>query len=312
MNIGPWIRQKRAELGLDQKTLAQQARLDASTLSRLEHEKTALTVGSGICIAQALEINLSALYKVMADQPDFEIPAPLRETMSPCLTRHDVFRWEQFCHQNQAVARTFFCRWLNQIQQLEDKELTSVQMMAALKPEDIDKLLARSRLYAMELKYPAFIKPETILEIYRQGGVLLREDAFIFVRAELIRLKISLARNENAFPVSILTQLRYADSARKIKLGDLIRLDDRCGAQGDLVGLCLKAMEFDMVVVTSPAKPIIFINRPSDWQNIDRFQWGHLLVLTSRWVECRRRGDNFLPDWLAEVRALMSGEQVVA
>ena len=159
MKIGRWIRQKREELGLDQKTFAYQARMDASTISRLENEKIALTVGSGIRIVQTLEANISALYKVMAGKPHFEILEPIPETISQCLTRNDVSCWEQFCHQNQDLARTLFCRWLNQIQKLEDKELTSAQMMGSFKPEDIDKLLARSRLNAVELKYPAFIKP---------------------------------------------------------------------------------------------------------------------------------------------------------
>lgn len=61
MDFGKFIRARRSALGLDLRTCAARCSIEVMTLSRIENERTQLTLRTAIQVCQGLEVSLAAL-----------------------------------------------------------------------------------------------------------------------------------------------------------------------------------------------------------------------------------------------------------
>lgn len=308
MGFGQWVREARSSKGLSVNALAEQVELNASSISRIENETTSPTVETAVRIFKVLGADAADFYRAVTNIRNLDLlPNPENGTaQSSVPTMDDVIAFDTFCHQNPTMGRPLLCRWLNKVYTVD--LAGSEGDVGELKPEDIDKLLSDSRVYTLEVHYPALIESRIIRDICRQGGVILHQDVFRYTYEKLYRKESRPLPDERLFPLSVLNNLRLAESIRKITLSDLVRLDEYCGTHGEITVLCLKAVEFEMVVIPNPARPIRFITRPSNWRNLAQFKLGYVLVLISRWIEVFRSLNVglFEANWLQEIREEMT------
>lgn len=304
MELGKWIEQERKRKELGQHLLADKSGLTSGTISRLENGVTSPTVESSIRVFTALGGTLTKLGQIITNNSEFTIPAPPKDELEKIgyPVASDVEAFDRFCYNSQA-GKDFIRDWLNRIKAVTEPDSKE------LKAEDIARLVENTEVYTYELHYPASIDPEIIQAIYLQGGVLLREDAFAFIANELIKQKVPLSRNETRFPASIVTYLRYSESARKIKLPELVKVDGLCKAGGKILGLALNGLAFDIEIIPDTRRYDEYINRPSNWRLIDpQKKYGVILVLLSRWIYHLKIVKYGEADWLNELRSIMAEE----
>ena len=307
MHFGAWIRQLRAEKNLDLQTLAQKARLNASSISRIENQALNPTIDTTVQLLQALDATPFDLYLALSDKDKNSYPkmqqSPLINTAP---TRDDVITFERFAEDYPKYAKVFLAKWLNKVYETHHPH-RNIWENGFFQAEDMAKLFHNSPIYIAEIDYPVDLKADAILDIHRQKGAIVRQDAYIYLKY----------KNKFKFPkpipsrmsMALFSKLRYPlqySIFQRVKLADLFFLDKFHEDEGTLFVIYLQAIEFEFMV--NPRR----IRRTysgeyryllSNWRSVEKFKAGYNLLMLHRWMKYL---DFNTPNWLRNLREEMA------
>ena len=314
MNLGVWLKQLRCERGLNLETLAAQTGVEASTISRIENERTQATLDTTVRLCEALGATAADLLQAVQGRK-LAPRAPLgKSRLSPnaVLLMADVDAFVAFFHVNPKRSCRLLSDLLNQVAQLQsDNEVEQRKReILPFAPEDMERLLAISPLYRFELQYPLHLEAAMILEIGRQGGVLTPTDVGLYLQQVRRKKKVTLVGLEGAVQLSasVLSRLE-GGSVDRVKLMDALTLDQELGEKGNLLILYWSASKFSAKSMHSSPKPGTPALSRAGWTE----QEGRLadaLILACRWLQyLSPRSVSWLTDLRREVSAVSSGSQ---
>jgi transcriptional regulator with XRE-family HTH domain len=325
MNLGDFVREKRKEAGISLQALAETTGVDIGTISRIENSRTKATLQSTARLCSGLGVTPNELAQVLgilqpdtsqtqeqsttqsgaslagntesSDTPESEKEHPSQENF--VLTEQDVLSYLILFQEHPDAARTWLVEQLNHIigRQSSDQYGRKIEEeIPQLIPEDVDKLTAPPSVYRFRLEYPRFLPAHTILEIYRQRGILMPADADVYIRQS----RHEFAKRGGHRVGDILNRLDAA-AIERTKLEDAVTLDAELKMRGELLGLLLSTSTFTDRLSQHLAQGERLKARPSAQDNKE-VRLARSLVLTSRWVHYYYQFD---PAWLMSLRRLM-------
>ncbi|RME42245.1 MAG: XRE family transcriptional regulator, partial [Caldilineae bacterium] len=100
MHFGLWVRRQREKQGLDLQSLAKQARLNASSISRIENCSLNPTIETAVQLLRALGATPLDVYLALTGKEKADLAgARLQGTLRNAPTREDVIAFEQFARE---------------------------------------------------------------------------------------------------------------------------------------------------------------------------------------------------------------------
>jgi len=247
MTFGEWIRRLRKEQKLDIRTFAEQSGVEASTISRVENERTQVTLLIAIRLCDGLRVTvsdvLSEVYGVTARKSTHEeVPQ-----MSLAPTMEDVEEFLRYFHEQKDEARKWLIDLLNkaslQYEHTEDAVNPTQPRFFGL--EDIHKLLFASPFYRFELQYPPSLTTNDILTFHREGAMLTLTDIAEFTRKLRREKQVTLAKLEQDAKISQNMLSRLESSfIEQIKLADVFMLDEVLKQEGTLLKMYWSVYSF--------------------------------------------------------------------
>lgn len=301
MSFGQWVRRIREAKGLSLTWLADQIETNVSTISRIESESISPTIETAVQILNVLQVTTFDFYQAITDTPFPEIPEQVlnEETESSVPTLDDAVDFDKFFCRDQETGRIFLAKWLNRIHLGLPPGESAKEKTEAFWGEYLDLLLSHSPFCNASLSYPHDMAATTILKIYQQGGVIIREDAFTYMLRSLLE-KDLFANTPEIATATIMGQMTDTYAMRKIKLADLVKLDHLCESRGEIPIMCAQAVQFELSFNPQPLKPVPILGRPVYW-GLSDFKVGYIFILMSRWIEHLQLS---IIDWLQEAREL--------
>ena len=103
---------------------------------------------------------------------------------------------------------------------------------------DIDRLLFRTRLYTFDLRYPLPIRPANIRYVYEHNGALISSDIGSYLSEKRYE---ALSRPSS----NMLLRMTGTGSLDRMKLGELLSLDEELREDGRLIGLFWEVCRFE-------------------------------------------------------------------
>jgi transcriptional regulator with XRE-family HTH domain len=214
--------------------LAEQARVDNSTISRIENQRSQATLHTAATICLGLRVHLTDFAKEWIGESygtdsdayrAYEVRTPYEYGDETTINAGDILRFLQLIATYPERATNLIVSWLNRAEQgqaiLESTEFYQ---------SDVKKLQQDSRFYSFELKYPprGIGIGDRVLGVYRLGGAISQTDIatyILYVRAEAKRNDLSDRGSRE------LLERLQAGFADRVKLMDVIELDVRLGSE---------------------------------------------------------------------------------
>ena len=302
MDFGPWLKQIRAERKLDARSLAKLTGVDASTITRLEGQRTQATLLTAVRLCEGLGVSLSKLLQALWGRPLREVK---REgiTGEPSVpTTRDVETFLQCFLANKEKGTEHLSNLLNQVvlqrSASEGKSTESEPPLFA--PGDIQKLLFDTSVYRFELQYPPLLEAEDIVRIYHWGGVLTLTDIGVYLRKARQSRNVTLTRLEDSvkFSASGLSRLETG-TAEQIKLADVVMLDEQLELEGQLLGMYWSVCKFNEQIIHQFAQRADRKSLSPAGKEEQVLKLASLFITTCRWLQALNPGD---PSWIKSVR----------
>ncbi len=304
--FGQWIRQYREDKGIDLRSIARSAQLNASTISRIERGIIDPTLMTAVRISQALDADPADFYSFLSGKPHDSLIWPENEELE-VLTIEDVVGFEMLVTKNPMVVERALADKLNQIQRaLPETTHFPDTSPYTFNSDDVFRLLSGSPLYRINLQYPNFISAQSILDIFRRGGLIIRKDILAYISKKHIdkNLQIKLG-SEEAKITTIQNSSLVGESKRKVKLSEIIRVDKILGDKGEILIMSWKALKFEREARLNPPPSIDLPEPLIGWWNLQCMKYGYMLILMSRWIEYLNHPES---EWLNEIRSQIDSE----
>jgi len=248
--------EKRKQKGLTLTGLAQITGLTHATLSRIETQNLQLTLFSAVRIMHALDLPWIELFIQGFIKQDLSIPGIYRTSGQaghdfPCFLFGDLDVLDLSGLLRRGLAPAIVQRLLRLFIHKYDPEISDekLDLLAAnlyvfLHSPDSDDGLARQYLPNLDLRYPQDFPPEGLRNIYLSGGAMTLLDLGRYVRYLRETKKMSLGK------VAALVELSRpavgyfeTNPGDKVKIDDLVRLDNALGLNGELVVFAWRTAE---------------------------------------------------------------------
>lgn len=289
MNFGNFIRQLRQERSIDIKTLSLETGVEISTISRVENERTQVTLSVALRLCDGLEVTVTDLFEALRER---HVSVSTKEWIhederTSIPTVSDIETFLLYYHTNKQKGRGWLSDLLNSVALLRRTESTSEENFSPLfVPEDIQKLLFDSPMYRFEIQYPSRITAENILEMYQDGGVLTLFDLGEYIKRVRREKHITLAHLENSASVSasVLSRLE-SGSIEQLKLIDVLALDEQLEQEGKLLAMYWSVYRFNENVTRKYTE--------SD------LKLAYIFILTCRWFQAMSPNDSA---WISAIR----------
>ena len=178
--ISQWLREQREKSvpPLDMQTLAGEARISQSSISRIEGGLMTPTLDTVINIVRVLKFDARSLYQALTGFSPVVVTEPGDKKIHP--TFSDVVRFSDFTQKNPDDALALLSEGANIVYRLIPSEFPT---NLSFTPKIIYLLLVRSPLFHGSLEYPRRISNETILDILSRGGVVTQNDVSQWISA---------------------------------------------------------------------------------------------------------------------------------
>ena len=307
--FGQWVLKCREDKRIGLRTIARSAKLNASTISRIERGIIDPTLMTAVRISQALDADPADFYSFLSGKPNDSPIWPEDEDLQ-VLTLKDVVSFERLVAQNPKVVKRALAERLNQIQRAI-RETTHFQDTSqyAFSSDDLFQLLNGSPLYKIKLQYPKLISAHSILDIYSKGGLILRLDAIALIRQQYVKqrdkgLQIKMGSEEVKISRIINSSLEKK-KGRKVKLSEIMRVDKVLGDNGEILIMSWKALEFEGEAQLIHLPSADLRDHLLNWWNLQCLKYGYMLIVISRWIEALDLSDS---RWLDEIRSQMDFE----
>jgi transcriptional regulator with XRE-family HTH domain len=302
MDFGPWLKQIRAERKLDARSLANLTGVDASTITRIEGERTQATLLTAVRLCEGLDVSLSQLLQALRGSPLHEMN---REGMSggPSVpTAHDVETFLRCFLTNEEKGMEWLSNLLNQVVLLQcaSEGKSRESKLPLFGPGDIQKLLFDTSVYRFELQYPPFLETEDILRIYQWGGVLTLADIGIYLRKARQGRNVTLTRLEESgkFSASGLSRLETG-TVEQVKLAEMVTLDEQLEQEGQLLAMYWSVCKFNEQFARQFSQSPDRKDFPSPGRSDQALKLASLFITTCRWLQAFNPND---PSWMRGVR----------
>jgi transcriptional regulator with XRE-family HTH domain len=246
--IAEWLAEKRKNKSLTLTELAQITGLTHATLSRIETQSLQLTLFSAVRIMHALDLSWTELFIRGFIKPDLPIPEIHRAQNQPsldfpCLLFGDLDTLDTSGLMRRglapAVVRHLLSLFIKKYEpSLSDEKtgLLAENFYSLLNSPESKDGIARESLPDLDFRYPQDFPPESLRNIYLSGGALTLLDLGRYVRYLRETQKMSLRQVatllELTHPALSNFELNPGD---RVKLNDIIHLDNALGLDGELV-----------------------------------------------------------------------------
>jgi transcriptional regulator with XRE-family HTH domain len=304
MNLGAWLRQLRREQGLNLETLAVQTGVEASTISRIENERTQATLDTAVRLCEALGATAADLVQALQGRKIApRAPRGRRQTApTVVLTMRDVDAFVAFFQANPKRSCRLLSNLLNQVTQKQvGKEVEKLRWeIPPFAPEDVERLIACSPLYRFELQYPPLLEADKLLELGQLGGVLTPTDVGMYLQQARRKKRVTLAGLEGAVQLSasVLSRLE-SGSVDRVKLMEALTLDEALGEDGNLLTLYWSASKFSGKSAGYSPKPGLPAALHQVGWTEQESRLVDALILTCRWLQYLSPGNT---SWLTDLR----------
>jgi DNA-binding Xre family transcriptional regulator len=261
---GLWQREERQKRGLTLQELAHKSQLNNGTLSRIEKQQSNVMFSTGIRICQALGVTPGELaYGVFTN----EHYAPNSDGIYPCEAwkhthlhrgiRRDAavgmghlehligafyFNsnqirdfFEHLIHEvvtahERAIARSKDDPYLAEILQHYNLDKRNYELSDAY----VDVLLSESPYNCFSIAYPNALKPEILMTVFQQGGVLLDEDMVFFLKQSASDFDLLVYQKTDP-DLAVTAQRLEEGDVSSVYMEDVLRLDYKSNARGKLI-----------------------------------------------------------------------------
>jgi transcriptional regulator with XRE-family HTH domain len=238
--FGAWLGKKRGNTPL--RTFAELVGVDAGTLSRTERHQTEVLVTTAIRICQGLDLSLGEFFLEWQGRVPTGFVQLTPEQWQGSLTGKDVRRWLERVLAGHRRNRDMLIAALNLIV-LHSGLLTEPlpQLAQLFSLADIEKLLWGFSWLRFEVDPPLECEPiiAALGTIYRHGGLVVASEIGAHIRYLRRQRGLSLPQCSDAARLSpgMLANLESGMTGIRLKLEDLLALDDCLGAEGGLIAL---------------------------------------------------------------------------
>ncbi len=306
MDFGAWVQSLRAQREMDVRTFARLVGVDGSTISRIEQARSQVTVLTAVRICEGVEAAPADLLCAMrGERPkwargqtdiheDVVITIKDLEALLCFLRCH----WEEGCR--------FLTSLLNRIAAAsKDEGRVQGETVLLIVPEDIEKLLADSRLYHFKVHYPEEMKAEEIWKIYLAGGALSLVDIGVYLRQARHTRRVTLSGLEESgkLSASVLSRLE-GGTLERVKLIDVLTLDEQLGQEGKILAMYWRACTLmEMVVRVRKRDSLAGVLMPAALERIEQdLKVVELFLTICRWFSCLSAPND---TWVREMRRRM-------
>ena len=286
-----WLSEKRKEKGLNMTELAQQIGLTQSTLSRIETHNLQLTLFSAVRIMYALDLPWTELFIQGFVKQDLPIPEIYRAQNQsgldfPCLLFGDLDTLDTSGLLRRglapAIVRHLLSLFINKYDPSFGNEKTvllAANFYSFLNSPESNDGLARQSIPDLDFRYPKDFPPERLRNIYLSGGVFTLLDLGRYVRYIRETGKMSLRQ------MATLVELTHpalssfeTNPADRVKLNDIIHLDNTLGLNGELVVFAWRTAELYLGIYRTKTEISRIVN---PWANSE-IRLIEKLITTSR------------------------------
>ncbi len=292
MTFGEWIRWLRKEQKLDIRTLAEQSGVEASTISRVENERTQVTLLIAIRLCEGLGVSVSDVLTEVYGVRTLKSTQEEITRISTLPTMNDVEQFLHYFRNHKDEARNWLTELLNKISLLDESAERTLRphMSRFFGPEDIQKLLFDSPVYRFEIQYPSTISASDILFMYEQDAMLTLTDIAEFISKLRREKQVTLAKLEQGAKISQNMLSRLESSfIEQIKLADVVMLDEQLGQGGTLLKMYWSVYSFYLKLV-----------RRSASSADQEMKLAAIFIIICRWLQFVNSKDD---SWMKNVRS---------
>jgi transcriptional regulator with XRE-family HTH domain len=303
MDFGAWVQSLRTQRAMDVRTFARLVGVDASTISRIEQARSQVTVLTAVRICEGVEATPADLLSSMRGKRPKWATGQQAMDAGEVVTIKDLeallcflrCHWEEGCR--------FLTSLLNRIAAASrDDGRVQGEMALLIVPEDIEKLLASTRLYHFKVHYPEEMKAEEIWNIYQAGGALSLVDIGVYLRQARRTRRVTLSGLEESgkLSASVLSRLE-GGTLERVKLIDVLTLDEQLGQEGKILAMYWRACTLmEMVVRVRKLDSLAGVPMPAGMERIEQdLKMVELFLTICRWFSCLSAPDHV---WITEVR----------
>ena len=237
--VGAWLVKKRGSTPL--RTFADQVGVDAGTLSRTERNQTEVLVSTVVRICLGLNLSLGEFFQEWQGRVPANVVQLAPQHWQGALTARDVQRWLQRVLEGHRRNRDMLIAALNLIvlrSGLLEAPLPQLTQLFSL--ADIEKLLWGFPWLRFEIEPPLQCEPiiAALGTTYQHGGLIMPCEIGAHLRFLRRQGGISLPQCSDATGITlgVLSNLE-SGIVKRLKLDDLLALDQYLGADGRLVAL---------------------------------------------------------------------------
>ena len=326
VEFADWLGAQRRERQWTTRTLSEHSGVDAGAISRLENNRIQATLPTAVLLADALQVDLPALYTALTGK---DAPALLTAPVTDSSSSED--RPELLTFEHLEAFRTLALEYPDRVHELLATMLNQVSRSLGtsqqaegfsgaedtisvgpggegppFQPNEIYRLLIPSRLYEAQLHYPP-LSSDYHLDQYKSGGVVLPVDVGAYMR--------QLRRRERGTQEALLEHHRRststlsrleAGSTQGIKVSDMLQFDEALSKQGELLGMWWSATRALLFITGQhPQADDAWRKFANSTPYSARLM--NLFVMICRWLRLTSKGD---AAWFIELeQALQNGER---
>ena len=221
--FGTWLKTKRQQREWQTRDLAQHARVDIGTVSRIENAHTKATMFTVFQLLDAFNMYVEELLRELSNhEQETEQLSKNVAVNQMGVPQLAIERLLMLYERDESRLLTYLAGWLNWIANHWDGK-TLNHWDSSFQPRDVVKLLSNSLFFIFELKHAPGYARTAIIDLYNYGGHLTWKDVGGFLDSY----------NENSSEYNqlsrqtkdILRRLK-ADSHAGIKFEDLLLLNE--------------------------------------------------------------------------------------
>lgn len=294
LEFGEWLKQQRESRNLEQKQVAELTNVDASTLSRIERQKTEPTVDTVLKICRGFGVSLTDLLRDLLG----ESYVNLLENMSSqnaldvdVLRLSDVENFNRYFSADVEKGTDYLAQLLNTVRRFEvstSKKPYPFDFSAI----DIQKLLVGDSVMHSELAYPSDFDDDWVAQTHQNGGALTLTDVGIYLRGrrKSSRTTLNDIQNVTMRSASVISRIEGGVTG-KIKFNSALDLGFGIGEENIVMEMFWQAGRFH------EASDSIAIIQGIRVQLLDV---STILITICRWLQVQNRDDT---TWLDNFRA---------
>ena len=283
-NLGSWLKELRLDKGLDIRTLVQESNFAAAQISRIENEKSGVTLGALVHFAYGLDITLKDILEVL--QLPLFLPRHKKSRKTgdlPIPLMQDAYAiWLWFQDEPQKVKERLIAGYT-------DIQKTVTGPGGDVNPQTLADLVWES-VQALDdkffpLQYPRDLASDHLMEIYLRGGAVTMKDVAALVQSRRRQQKLSLRDLAKKVNVSYVAISRFENNqVERVFFSQIIELDQAMNLDGGLVALAWDAAEYEsgisinrMINESADEKTI-----PTGWDPVEK-AFADTLITICRW-----------------------------